>query len=142
MTNDDDKQESAYEVGYKKPPVATQFKPGQSGNPKGRPKGAKNLTTTLETEINALITYIENGKRKKISKQGAFIRQAVNLAVGGDLRALSIVLNEIRLREGKMKSFKIATEQSTEQSHIQPLTIEGAADAYKEALKNATPPES
>ena len=39
-----------YEVGYGKPPVHTQFKPGQSGNPKGRPKGAKNKRPKLNEE--------------------------------------------------------------------------------------------
>ena len=39
-----------YDVGYGKPPVATQFKPGQSGNPKGRPKGAKNKRPGLHEE--------------------------------------------------------------------------------------------
>ena len=33
------------QVGYRKPPVHTRFKPGQSGNPKGRPKGPRNLAT-------------------------------------------------------------------------------------------------
>ena len=39
-----------YEVGYKKPPIHTRFKPGVSGNPKGRPKGTKNLATDLAEE--------------------------------------------------------------------------------------------
>jgi hypothetical protein len=40
MDNDTAVQEGAYEVGRGKPPAETRFKPGQSGNPKGRPKGA------------------------------------------------------------------------------------------------------
>ena len=142
MTNDDDKKEPPYRVGYKKPPAATKFKPGQCGNPKGRPKGARNLTSVLESEINALIAYTENGKRKKISKLGASVRQAVNKASAGDLRALLIILNEIRLREGKMKSFMADTGQSAEQKLPSSLTIEDAANAYREALKNAQPPGS
>jgi hypothetical protein len=43
-----DKQD--YEVGYGKPPVATRFKPGQSGNPKGRPRGAGNKRPALHEE--------------------------------------------------------------------------------------------
>jgi hypothetical protein len=39
-----------YEVGYAKPPEATRFKPGQSGNPKGRPKGAKNRRPGMHEE--------------------------------------------------------------------------------------------
>lgn len=33
---------NTYEVGYGKPPLASRFKPGRSGNPRGRPRGAKN----------------------------------------------------------------------------------------------------
>lgn len=43
-------QEASYEVGYGKPPADTRFRPGQSGNPKGRPKGAKNKTPALHEE--------------------------------------------------------------------------------------------
>jgi hypothetical protein len=39
-----------YEVGYGKPPEATRFKPGQSGNPRGRPKGAKNKRPALHEQ--------------------------------------------------------------------------------------------
>ncbi len=40
-----------YDVGYRKPPKHTRFKPGQSGNPRGRPKGTKNLKTDLIEEL-------------------------------------------------------------------------------------------
>ncbi len=39
-----------YEVGYGKPPAATRFKPGRSGNPRGRPRGAKNKKPALNEE--------------------------------------------------------------------------------------------
>jgi hypothetical protein len=66
-----DKEDPQYPVGYKKPPRHTQFKPGMSGNAKGRPKGAKNFATVLEHELRARIEVTENGKRKRISKREA-----------------------------------------------------------------------
>jgi hypothetical protein len=40
-----------YEVGYGRPPIHTRFKPGQSGNPAGRPKGAQNFATEIAAEL-------------------------------------------------------------------------------------------
>ena len=39
-----------YDVGYGKPPEATRFQPGRSGNPRGRPRGAKNKAPALNEE--------------------------------------------------------------------------------------------
>ena len=56
MTNDTNP------VGYKQPPKHTQFKPGQSGNPKGRPKGTQNLATDLAEELRRHLQTLEKAE--------------------------------------------------------------------------------
>jgi hypothetical protein len=82
-----------YEVGYRKPPKATQFKKGQSGNPRGRPKGTKNLKADLIEELGEHITLSEGGKPKRLSKQRALVKSLTAKAIKGDARAISTVLN-------------------------------------------------
>ena len=91
--NDDD------DVGYGRPPTRNRFKKGQSGNPKGRPKGAKNFATALSTELNGRIVISENGKRRKISRREVIAKQLVNRAVTGDHKSLPILFNETRALE-------------------------------------------
>lgn len=86
-----------YEIGYKKPPHDTRFKPGQSGNPKGRPKRVTTLAETLEKELLAQVTMVEEGgKRRKISKLEAILKQHINNAAKGDLKAAALVLSLLR----------------------------------------------
>ena len=86
-----------YEVGFGKPPVHTRFQPGQLGNPAGRPKGARNLASVLEQELNAPVTIIENGQRKTVTKLEAAIKQLVKMGLSGDLRALQQLLALYRM---------------------------------------------
>ena len=58
-------QAPIYEVGNKKPPLNSRFKPGQSGNPKGRPKGHKSVSVTLLHELNRSVSATINGKPVK-----------------------------------------------------------------------------
>ena len=76
-----------YEVGFKKPPKQTQFKPGQSGNPAGRPKGTKNFKTDLEEELQTKIVIREGGKTLQVSKQRALLMSLIANAIKGDVRA-------------------------------------------------------
>lgn len=81
-----------YEVGYKKPPAATRFKPGRSGNPKGRPNGTKNFATDLTEELQERIVVRDGGKEKKISKQRALIKATVAKALRGETRAAQVLI--------------------------------------------------
>lgn len=86
MANDDD------EVGYGKPPKENQFQKGRSGNPSGRPKGSKNFNTELALELNSRIPVTEKGKRKSLTKRKVIAKQVVGAAIGGDAKALSVIV--------------------------------------------------
>jgi hypothetical protein len=62
-----------YETGFGKPPKKTRFRKGQSGNPKGRPKGARNFKSDVLDALSQPISVTENGKRKAITSQKALI---------------------------------------------------------------------
>lgn len=85
--------EHDYEVGYGKPPQQHRFKRGQSGNPRGRPKGARGFKTLLEEELGATVTISAGGKKQKVSVVSAALKRLVQRAVSdGDLRALEKLL--------------------------------------------------
>jgi Family of unknown function (DUF5681) len=61
--------EEADPVGYKRPPREHQFRPGRSGNPSGRPKGARNFKSELREELSELITVRDGEREIQVSKQ-------------------------------------------------------------------------
>ena len=81
-----------YEVGRGKPPLHTRFRPGQSGNPKGRPKGVHNFRTDVQATLKAPVKVTREGKRRKLSTQEAALLRLREKALGGDARALDRLL--------------------------------------------------
>lgn len=81
------KQHQDYDVGYGKPPKSGQFKKGQSGNPKGRPKGAKGVKASLKRELESSITVRERGREIKLSKAEVLAKGLVGDALKGDAKA-------------------------------------------------------
>jgi len=88
-------------AGFGRPPHDSQFKPGKSGNPKGRPKGSKNISTALQKELQTRIPITENGDRKTVTKEHAMIKQMVNRALGGDPKLIAVLLKALSAEEGK-----------------------------------------
>jgi hypothetical protein len=82
-----------YEIGYGKPPRHTQFPKGQSGNPKGRAKGTKNLKADLMEELRERIPITESGRRRTVSKQRAILKMVIAEALKGHIQATNVILN-------------------------------------------------
>ena len=99
-----------YEVGYRKPPQHSHFKPGQSGNPSGRPKGTKNLASVLEQELRETVTIAENGRRRRVTKLDAAVKQLVNKAASGDGGSLQFLFR--LLQSSQPESASVATLSS------------------------------
>jgi hypothetical protein len=87
-----DDHNKTYDVGFGKPPKPSQFRKGFSGNPKGRPKGRRNLATILNRTLKEKVVTNENGVRRTVTKYEATMKQLVNQAASGDLRAVRQLL--------------------------------------------------
>ena len=79
-------------VGYKRPPTATRFKPGESGNPSGRPKKRKTLRDELIEELSSTIKVSEGARQIEITKGQAILKALVSSAIDGNLRAITSLL--------------------------------------------------
>ena len=96
VSDDEADDDADYEVGYGRPPKHTQFKKGQSGNPKGRPKGSKNLITDISEEALERIVLREGGKVIKVSKQRALIKSVWAKALNGNIQAAKAIFDQLQ----------------------------------------------
>ena len=95
----DAKSEASQRMGYGHPPKDTRFKKGQSGNPNGRRKGSHNVATVFARTLREKVVINEQGQRKTVTKLEAAIKQFVNKAASGDLRALQMLMTLAREAE-------------------------------------------
>jgi ADP-ribose pyrophosphatase YjhB (NUDIX family) len=81
---------------YRNPPKKYQFKKGQSGNPKGRPRKKLQTGTTLaddlRRELSEEITVKKNGETKRVTKQSALISSIATSAINGSSSQQRLVL--------------------------------------------------
>ena len=88
-----------YDVGYGKPPRDGQFTKGQSGNPKGRPKGSRNMASILNEISCKPVTLTENGRSRTVPSKEAILLQLQSGAIKGDHRARRDDLQLLALAE-------------------------------------------
>jgi len=87
-------------VGRGNPPVSGQFKSGQSGNPRGRPKRAHTLGQLIDSALQAKVTISENGRARKVSALEAIVLKQRNAALGGDPKAIERILRLAQMPAG------------------------------------------
>ena len=122
----DDKQNSA--VGYGRPPVNRQFKPRQSGNPRGRPKGSKNFPTMFAEAMSRPVTVRDKkGKIRTLSKQELMVEVMVNKALAGDPKAFAMV---VQFAE-KFEVFKRQTQNHRENMDSALLKLKRGLEAMQ-----------
>jgi hypothetical protein len=82
-------------TGFARPPKAHQFKPGESGNPRGRPKMTRNLRTELSEMMKKKVLVRESGKQRRITRQEAMLLSLYDKAVHGDVKAATNIISMI-----------------------------------------------
>ncbi len=120
-----------YEVGYRKPPRQSQFKKGQSGNPKGRPKGTQNLRTDFLEELSERMTIREGSREVTLSKQRVFVKSLMSGALKGSPAAIKSVLDLAfrfaELTDEEPQDAAVLTADEREVVNLLLQRLEGAA---------------
>ena len=116
--------DARYRVGYGKPPNEHRFQPGQSGNRKGRPKGAKNTSTLLREILDRKIEVRSGSTVRKISVREAMLTRFAESALKGDTKSAAFLLQRYDLLDTAQEHAN-STATQEEQEII---------DAYLEAI--------
>jgi len=121
-----------YEVGYKRPPKHSQFKPGQSGNPKGRSKGSANFKTDLLATLNMLTAITQDGVSRKISTQRAVLMRLRDGALRGKGRELVTFLGLAQIYND---------DAVVRQDAVRTIEDQAILDAFLTRSREGTPAE-
>ena len=128
-------QSHDFPVGYKKPPVHSRFKSGQSGNPRGRPKKST-VGFELVQELSRSITIRENGTEQKATKAAALAKSLVARALGGDMRAVAHLIRLLPLQfqppseavDTEVSAFDVAVLQRFVERQLKGFSLSHTAD--------------
>ena len=93
-----------YAVGYGKPPRHAGFQKGRSGNPKGRPKGSKNLATLVAQALDEKVMVTEEGRPRRVTKRELVVTQLVDKSAAADLRAIKQLTDIVQSAERRSEA--------------------------------------
>jgi hypothetical protein len=117
------------QVGFRRPPEATRFQKGVSGNPRGRPRGSLNVATAFAKALREKVVINEHGKRKTVTKLEAAMKQVVNKGASGDLRAVVQVVALAQYAEAKQS---VQNLQDPVIADVDKEVIEGIVKRFQE----------
>jgi hypothetical protein len=119
-------------VGYARPPIDKQFKPGKSGNPAGRPKGAKSIAKLFAEALGRRVTIQENGRPRKIRMQDLIIQGLVNDAARRERRAVQLLFSLLdRYGDGREQEIEATALSSDDEAIINRYLASAQAQAQE-----------
>ncbi len=141
----DDSEEG--DVGYRKPPKATRFTKGQSGNPSGRRRGRRR-EAPYEAVLGQMVTIREGGVERRVAAAEAFLLQLTKRGLEGDgaaARATLAVIEEVTERSGTHQGLPIVIVRTSVApgsvtSALEPLRMATKLDPYRETARMALEP--
>lgn len=122
-------------VGYARPPRHSRFKPGQSGNQRGRPKGSLNFTTDLKNTLLAPVALNDGGKPRRVTTQKAALLRLREKALKGDVRALDKFLSLAMAMSDNTAQDAAKTPSVDDQAILEAFRQQILADATAAALR-------
>ena len=140
MTDAPDAEDS---VGYRQPPRSSRFRKGQSGNPRGRPRGRRQ-EPPYEAVLGQMVTIREDGAERRVTAAEAFLLQITKKGLEGDgaaARAAMAAIEEARasrLALDANKTFVFVTIHSRPGSvngALEPLRMGQKLDRYRETAR-------
>ena len=114
-------------VGYAHPPIASRFKPGKSGNPRGRPRNSRNLKTIIQGALTAPVVLREGARKRSISKlEGIVLKQIESALKGNEKAALATIkmAAQVGLLDVPEGAAETLTLSASEQEMVNELVLQ------------------
>jgi hypothetical protein len=130
-------------IGYRRPPASTRFRKGQSGNPRGRPRGRRN-EPPYEAVLGQTVTIREDGIERRVTAAEAFLLHVTKRGLEGDGAAARATMAAIeaarltRLERGRQVRYVFVTHYERPGSvtdALEPLRIGRKLDPYRETVR-------
>jgi hypothetical protein len=128
---DDPSETDPGSVGYRRPPMETRFRKGQSGNPAGKPKGSKNKPKPYAERLGSLmleeayrpITVSEDGNEITLPLAQAVFRSLATAAAKGEARAQAMFLKLVSASEEEAAMVGEMIDEAREEAAHEPRKI-------------------
>ncbi len=129
-------QKRKYEVGYGRPPKLKQFKPGRSGNPKGRPKASRTLEEAMRKLLTTKHSIVQNGQQKNVPFRELILLHWCKQAMSGNKAAINFVLDQIeRSDRYEQRKQNAKLDKFPTQAELLAMTDDQRTELYMKTLE-------